>query len=86
MNPYRTCLYTIRSKSQLDESAEQGTRFAFTINMPWTGAKAEFEKAKQAGRDYIALISDAGRTDRIYHIGLVASIEVSRKSTAIAMK
>ncbi len=82
MNPFHTCLYTIRSKSQLDEAAEKGTRFAFTINMPWTGAKAEFEKAKQEGKDYIALISDAGRTDRIYHIGLVASIDVA-KSTAI---
>ncbi len=81
MNPYHTCLYTIRNKSQLDEAAEKGTRFAFTINMSWTGAKAEFEKAKLEGKDYIALFSNALQTDRIYHIGIIESIEVSKATT-----
>ena len=78
MNPYNTCLYTIKSKTQLDEVARDGTSFAFTINMPWAGAKAEFAKAKQAGEEYIALFSDAAQTDKIYHLGIVASIEVDK--------
>jgi predicted HNH restriction endonuclease len=81
MNPYHTCLYTIRSKRQLDEAAAKGTRFAFSINMSWSGAKAEFEKANQEGKDYLALFSDAAQTDRIYHIGVVASIQVSKSTT-----
>lgn len=80
MNPYHTCLYTIRSRAHLDEAAQKGTRFAFTINMRWTGAKSELEKAKQEGKDYVALISDAAHTDRIYHIGLVASVDVSEST------
>lgn len=78
LNPYHTCLYTIRSKKQLDEAAKKDTHFAFTINMRWIGAKTEFEKAKLASRDYIALFSDAAQADRIYHIGVVASIEASK--------
>lgn len=69
----------------MDEAAEKGLRFVFEIKMRWTGAEKEFEKAKQAEKDYLALFSDAAQTDRIYHIGLVDSMEVS-KTTKIELK
>jgi 5-methylcytosine-specific restriction endonuclease McrA len=68
---------------QLDEAAEKGTRFAFTINMLWSGAKTEFGKAKQEGKDYIALFANAAQTDQIHHLGFVESIEASQKTTKI---
>jgi hypothetical protein len=83
MNPYHTCLYTIRNKMQLDEAVEKGTRFAFTINMSWSGAKAEFETATQEGKDYITLFANAAQTDQIHHVGYVESIETSNKTTRI---
>ena len=83
MNLYPTCLYTIRNKMHLDEAAEKETRFAFRINMSWSGAKNEFEKAKKEGKDYLALFSNAAQTDRIYHYGIVASIDISNSTTRI---
>src|SRR3990167_8863992 len=49
--------------------------------MRWTRAKNEFKKKKQASRDYIALFSDAANIGQIYHIGVIASIEVSKTTT-----
>lgn|GEM_PF-816280 len=86
LNPYKTCVYSIRDKNILDEYVDSIEPFNFEIQQRWITAKTEFEKARQLGQDYIALFCDSKQTDYICHAGIVESIEIFGESTKMVFK
>jgi len=84
MNPYQTCVFTIRNKADLDEATAKGGEYSLTEKRRWTRAEKELRKARQAGQEYIVLFADAAfDTEMVSYVGLVDSIDVSDQTTVV---